>query len=825
MNPYRRRFITLFIALLPLLMAQGQVYQFTANRLFAGDSLRVNDWWIKKFTRNLNSTDSDSHSMIPTNRAVMDAIHLFGGGGSGGSQTWQQSLVTGSAFTRSNAINQAGFNLVFGGGGKVQGDSFSIKKTITPFIAADSLVGFGHSIMAGTAATVTDSNFLSRVGRFHSLFVSNQGVPSSTIWSAVKIQMSWLNTGHNAYTAYMAAINDVRTVNILSAANRTTINSIVNGLKAMWMNHMAKTSYGGSDASLTRSGSWSTNWNATVEAGKKTNAAYTTSAGAYIEYTFTDSTVGFQVMGMSSGGAGTVTVTIDGSTVETFSINNQHDGRSGSYMPTAKFYTGLTNVSHTIRITNTSGNLMIVDYFTNLRDAATAPPIVFFHECHLDATGYSGGQASDASIDTINVKYDSLRNALPAPWKVRTIVARTNTRYVANTSSGLSGDHVHPNNLGHGQIALTEQNAVNSVIGADSGTIQYGADGFYYGDAKKIAYQNSIGIQDAVNNNPTFNAPAVINSNNLPISFNNFSAINFSNFKINTVSNSAIMHGTLGIQGALGSLAVYGRDGDTTKGFLWYCGGNKLKIFDFFNAVDVAVRDTSFRELYRNNKFNSIISTPTATIHIAGNDLGIQGHASLKIDSGMLMATAEKYAIEVDGNHIYWTDRLSTRRQLDQQGSIDSALWKNDGTMNGDHILFGNNKKLTLGKGVNSLSRLDVAADSIVMSTSGSYGFQLSGPVTWSSTTVTNDNDYISAADHIIFLTVQIAADRTITLPSPGGLGITGREIKIWNKNNTANHWQFSGNVVDAAGAAITTLSNNTWYCLISDGSKWSRTN
>jgi hypothetical protein len=566
------------------------------------------------------------------------------------------------ALNGNKTINQAGNSITYAGGGKVRADSFCLKKTFTPFMSGDSAVGFGMSIMAGTAATVSDSNFLTRVGRSHSMFVSNQGVPSSTIYSAVKIQMQWINPGHNAYTLYMPALNDVRTTNILSGANRPTINHIINGMKTMWMNHMAKVVVGASDGSLTRNGSWTTGWNAASEGGKVTNGAYTLTTGNYIEYTFSDSTVGFQLMGLNAVGATTITVAIDGSTVETFSANAQHDNSGGSYAPMCKFYTGLSNASHTIRVTNTSGGYMVFDYFTNLRDAATAPPVCFFHEPHLDATGYSGGQASDAAIDTINVKYDSLRNSLPIAYKVRTIVARTNARYIATTASGLSGDHVHPNNLGHGQIALTEQDAVNTVIGADSGTIQYGNDGNIYVDAKRIAYQTSIGIQDAVNNNPNFNTPAVISSSQLPITLSNFSAINLREFKIN--SSGAYMHGTLGVQGPLGGVFVGSRDGDTTKGYIYYSNNFGTNIYDTWNSRNQIRIDTSMRIAIYNNTVTSSFSNPTSMLDLGGNTNGIAGHATLKMEKSQLLATPEAYAWEVTATKPYWTDSAGTRHDI-----------------------------------------------------------------------------------------------------------------------------------------------------------------
>lgn len=679
-----------------------------------------------------NTVDTSYKALVsgPNGQVFLRPGDNGGGGGSTDTNALKDIYLP-LHLNSAKTIDQANNNITFTGGGKVRADSFNLKKTFTPFITGDSIVGFGHSIMANQLASVSDSGFLTRVGRSHSLYVSNQGVPSSAIWSAVKIQMSWINAGHNAYTAYMPSLNDVRNTNILSAGNRTTINSIVNGTKAMWMNHMAKTSVGASDGSLTRSGGWNTNWNATVEAGKKTNAAYTTSAGAYIEYTFTDSTVGVQFMGNSSGGASTVTIAIDGGTVETFNLNSQHDGNSGSYMPTAKYFTGLSNASHTIRVTNTSGGLMIVDYFTNLRDAATAPPVCFFHEPYLDATGYSGGQASDAAIDTINVKYDSLRNALPAPWKARTIVARTNTRYIATTSSGLSGDHVHPNDLGHHQIALAEGDAVATIIGADSGTVQYGTDGYLYADAKRIPFVNTLGLGDVINNNPVLSTPADIRGSTFE--FNGFSRIGLNFLKIGSPSEGALAHGTLGVQGPLGGVAILNRNNDTTKGFIYYASDNRLNLYDAFNNVNVAVRDTSFRYLFRNNAADNTLSVPSATVHIGGNNNGVAGHTPLKIKAGALVATPEDGAIEYDGTHWY-ASISSTRYQLDQQGggSDGNGIYGGNGSLSGNTTITGAGNTLTMTGTQSSAAAFNVA--------NTGNGIAISGTTSGTGSAITGSN-------------------------------------------------------------------------------------
>lgn len=72
-------------------------------------------------------------------------------------------------------------------------------------------------------------------------------------------------------------------------------------------------------------------------------------------------------------------------------------------------------------------------------------------------------------------------------------------------------------------------------------------------------------------------------------------------------------------------------------------------------------------------------TAPTARLHVIG---GTATHGSFAIDAGTLLATPVKYFIEPTKTHIYWTDSLGTRYQLDQQSASvgDAAA---DGTTKG----------------------------------------------------------------------------------------------------------------------------------------------
>jgi hypothetical protein len=64
-----------------------------------------------------------------------------------------------------------------------------------------------------------------------------------------------------------------------------------------------------------------------------------------------------------------------------------------------------------------------------------------------------------------------------------------------------------------------------------------------------------------------------------------------------------------------------------------------------------------------------------------------------------------------------------------------------------------------------------------------------------------------------------ITANRTLTFPSP--TNYVGRKIIIWNKNSSGFTWNVSGTVIDAADNSISSLTNDTIYEFISDGTSW----
>ena len=92
------------------------------------------------------------------------------------------------------------------------------------------------------------------------------------------------------------------------------------------------------------------------------------------------------------------------------------------------------------------------------------------------------------------------------------------------------------------------------------------------------------------------------------------------------------------------------------------------------------------------------------------------------------------------------------------------------------------------------------------------------------------EQDYTTDADFNIYsnwymyeLKTSITAGRNIIISSPTSNG--NPEIRIWNRNTSGFSWAFQSTVVDVTGTQITTIANNTLYCIYWDGTQWIKIN
>ena len=430
-------------------------------------------------------------------------------------------------------------------------DSMNLKEI--PGATIDTLKGFGDSFTVGyNASPQTINGYLYRMGAYWGVPIVNMGVSGSGVWKVM--QQNYLTTKltHKNANSIMAGFNDSRR----GGSDVRTRKKILNAYKAFVANCNLKSfiDAGATSANITRSGAWLTTYASASVGGKSTNnGAYTNTAGDYVEYSFTDSTVVVGLIGADGTTTNydysTIDVTIDGTLVETVDENNQWDGISDGSNdnkrgPFVLIYRGLGLASHTIRITAKSSKYTVVDYFGHLR--ADIRPTLLWHIPLMQSAGYaiSPANGSAALTNDLNAAIDSLAATLAG----RCIVVKTNDYY--NLTTGLDADNIHPNNTGHQQL-FNAATAVYSPGGAAIGVGTLIYNGYRFSTkGKELAYLDDVsGFSGVATPNylPRFNsattiAPSSIQDNGSIVSH----GLN-SIFKSNAVSIGTYSAGVAGV--------------------------------------------------------------------------------------------------------------------------------------------------------------------------------------------------------------------------------------------------------------------------------------
>lgn len=346
---------------------------------------------------------------------------------------------------------------------------------------ADSIKNFGNSFTVGVGATPNTLGYAYLMDAYYSLLYSNLGLSGSGVWIAATRHYSNIQPGHNSISTVMSGFNNIRK----NGNTLLTTRKVTNEHVAIFVNQMMKNySVANSGLGVTLFGTWSA-YNSTGFGGKTgANGATTSTLNDSLTFTFTDTTVAFGGFGSDSSSSPfyfseNFQVLIDNVLVGTYTENNQTDGidpSGDSYnnriIPMAWYFTGLTNTAHTLKIVNktTHSYPLNIDFVGNLVDATKAMPLLIFEIPKMNAAGYAiagFNSASNAIMDAINFSLDSTIALFPRNYPV--YVAKTNNYY--NTLTDVSGDNIHPTNLGHfhigqaGQAALPIQNSMGVGFG------------------------------------------------------------------------------------------------------------------------------------------------------------------------------------------------------------------------------------------------------------------------------------------------------------------------------------------------------------------------
>jgi len=598
--------------------------------------------------------------------------------------------------------------------------------TLNAIEVIDTVRAFGNSITVGlNASPQTDSGYIYRIGKSLGKPVGNYAISGTGAVTAISQHFRYTPIPNGAMTSVMVGFNDIRRNNILGTTGFKTLNKIINAHKSIFVNHFMK-SYvqsGCTSCGVTRYGAWTASWDATLEAGKSTNAAYTSTVNDSIVYAFTDSTICIGLIGQTSSfqAGSAFSVYVDGVLKQTGTTDNQTDGIGDGFSnndnraPMAMIITGLSYAAHSVKVVNNGSGVFIVDYFSHLREAASAPPLLVLNIPYMDSTGYSTSpsNSSDIKTDTMNNKVDSLVNSFPAAYRLKTYLVRTNTCY--DTLTGLSTDHIHPNNTGHGQFAT----CAIATISNDSkplGSLYYSNDALYFVNSagpKKLVWGNGSSnhvsrfldantiidgtIQDDGTNVGIAQTPATYKlsvTGSLRSTADAYFATASGSVGIGTivpnykldVNGHAGVHGSLFTYGSLAGVSIDSRQSSTAAWSL-YANDDGLNIYSIANTLSRA-------RYWARGGLTIFYNTESAGTD-ESRGLAVHGSVAIEKDSVPIVTSPSGPYYVLIQDTSATTDSNRVKRILPSNLGTATTIYSGDGTLSGNRTVTGGGNSLT----------------------------------------------------------------------------------------------------------------------------------
>lgn len=350
---------------------------------------------------------------------------------------------------------------------------------LLPVPAGANLQSFGDSI--------TTTNYVSPANHYTTLLATDLGVSVTRYAvgsSGFKTLMRNSNVNIVPNTNIVTELTGLNNVYYEGAKSNST-SIIGHGLLTFFANQWASTIVNGANASVTRTGGTFTGYaaNSSTIGGKygvtnggtapnSTDAIYTSSPGAYIEYTgvFKEAVVGLiggngqysSILGTPIP-SGTVNIYLDNVLKTTINLGQQWptpwSGSGDGFGPDIETVgpvmygvSATTLSSHTIKIELVSGD-MALDYISLLAQPASCYPTVVGEIPYVNPAQWgTGSQALADSYSSIKEIYVNLYKNKGYPVRYCIINSPAGPYNYVNTVDG-----THPNILGNQQIATAFQ--------------------------------------------------------------------------------------------------------------------------------------------------------------------------------------------------------------------------------------------------------------------------------------------------------------------------------------------------------------------------------
>lgn len=330
-----------------------------------------------------------------------------------------------------------------------------------PWTPPTSIVASGDSYTAFFNPCTAPSSYLTQLAAQWGLSVSaNYALSSTGIHYSDSILNANLGNNNAFATSVMIGFNDVRSITFDSDPGFRMLSG---GYNSIFAAHFLKNSaFAGNGTGVTRTGTWTATANTGAFGGKAgAHGATTATLNDSITYVnpSADSSILVSLIGLSTGGAN-FDLYLDNILVGHLSENSRCHGLTDGHgydnvhNPYVIMFTGLPLAVHKLKLVNTSAaTTFYVDYFGELRSAASATPLIMWHSPINDATGNAttptGAFYGVAQQQRLNRLIDSVAGT----WNQNYPFFIIPTDKFLDTLSGIcSSDHIHPNATGETQL-------------------------------------------------------------------------------------------------------------------------------------------------------------------------------------------------------------------------------------------------------------------------------------------------------------------------------------------------------------------------------------
>lgn len=253
--------------------------------------------------------------------------------------------------------------------------------------------------------------------------------------------------------------------------------------------------------------------------------------------------------------------------------------------------------------------------------------------------------------------------------------------------------------------------------------------------------------------------------------------------------------------------------------------GNKIK--DFVNNGIVVT--TNGLDASANITNNTIVLTIPNTL--------AQYQVRIAIASGT-SATAIGWFIRINNNNVLYESTAGGGNGYEVGITTGHA-----GTLIENNTVNSNGIQTSGSTNIYTYWTNNFVVDSVKYLNNKSFGTYSTVNLSTFTNTIQIGNNWVNGDTVVLFDVIKTATDAAYTIPSagllvklpvitaarvvtlPAAANYVGGTVKIWNQNTATFHWTFSGIAKDATNTTITTLTNQAWYILVSDGTNWNKTN